>query len=86
MQNSFRTLQRVWRSNNIFKKIYNVTVKSILLYGSETRKLLKAEENKIDAFYTKCYRNIVQLYWLKEISNIDFYQKVNSYPLTKAGL
>ena len=84
-QNAFRMLFKVWKSSNLNVslklKIYNAIVKSILLYGSETWKITKQQENKLNSFNTKCLRKILKIYWPEKISNNDLYKKTASKPL-----
>jgi len=40
-------------------RLYNVLVISVLLYGSETWTLLKADEQRLEAFHMNCQRRIL---------------------------
>ena len=50
---------------SLFKSI----VLSTLLYGCETWKLTKGEEDKLDAFQTKNLRRIFRIRWQQHITN-----------------
>ena len=43
--------------------LYNALVISVLLYGSETWTLLKADERRLEAFHMNCQRRILGIRW-----------------------
>jgi len=83
-QYTFKTLHKIWRSGSINLKlkikIFNTTVRAVLLYGSETWKLTKQQENKLDTFQTKCLRKIFKIFWPNKIANFEIYKKSNCKP------
>ena len=44
-------------------------MKAVLLYGSETWRLAKRFEQKLQLFINKIPRNILQIWWPRKISN-----------------
>ena len=70
---SFRKLNNIWRARDINKKtkasLFKSLVLSVLLYGCETWKLTKGEEEKLDIFQTKCLRKVFGIRWQQHISN-----------------
>ena len=44
-------------------------VLSVLLYGCETWKLTKGEEEKLDVFQTRCLRRVFKIRWQQHITN-----------------
>ena len=72
---SFSKLRRVWLSKSIRKdtkiRIFNVCVKSLLLYGCETWLVTKEIQHKIQTFVNRCLRYILRIWWPNIISNKD---------------
>ena len=64
---AFTMLRLVWRANCIFTKtklrISNSNVKSVLLYGSETWKVINTNTAKMETFVNGCLRHIFRLRW-----------------------
>ena len=50
-------------------RLYNALVISVLLYGSETWTLLKADERRLEAFHVNCQRRILGIRWLYFVTN-----------------
>ena len=46
---------------------------SVLLYGSETWTLTKAQEKSLDGTYTKMLRMVLGISWKDKVSNITLY-------------
>ena len=44
-------------------RLYNALVISVLLYGSETWTLLKADKRRLEAFHMNCQRRILGIRW-----------------------
>jgi hypothetical protein len=72
---SFSKLRKVWLSTSIRKdakiRIFNVCMKSVLLYGCETWLVTSEIRRKIRAFVNRCLRYILRIWWPKTISNKD---------------
>jgi len=70
---AFHKLRKVWNTQNIGRKtkttLYKTLVLSVLMYGSETWKLTKEEERKIDTFQSKCLRRIMRIRWQMRVKN-----------------
>ena len=77
-QYMFTTLKPIWRSKAISLKtklkIYNSSVKTILLYGSETWRLNKSIITQIQAFNNKNLRYLTGIWWPKKISNEELWK------------
>jgi len=49
--------------------LYNALVISVLLYGSETWTLLKADERRLEVFHMNCQRRILGIRWFHFVTN-----------------
>ncbi|KAI8511970.1 hypothetical protein Bbelb_110700 [Branchiostoma belcheri] len=58
-------------------RIYQATVISILLYGSETWQIYAADQKRLNAFHTRCLRKILNISYLDRITNKEVYQRTN---------
>ena len=69
----FKRISNIWQASNISRKIkvslFKSLVMSVLVYGCETWKLTKGEEEKLDTFQNKCLRKILKVRWQQHISN-----------------
>ena len=76
---AFKSLTNIWKSNKITTKtkirLFNTNVKSVLFYGAETWKLSKPLIKKLQTFTNKCLRQILKIYWLDRIPNIELWEK-----------
>ena len=72
---AFSRLKNIWKSKRYSLKtkvrIYNSSVKSVLLYGSECWRIVKSDINKVNAFHNSCLRRICNILWPNKISNSD---------------
>ena len=72
---SFPKLRKVWLNKSLCKdtkiKIFNVCVKSVLLYGCETWLVTNEIQCKIQTFVNRCLRYILRIWWSNIISNKD---------------
>ena len=55
-------------------RIFNACVKSVLLYGCETRLVTKEILRKIQIFANRCLRYILRIWWPNIISNKDLWK------------
>ena len=66
-------LRPIWRSTEPTTKtklrVFGSNVKVVLLYGSETWRLTKGLEQKLQVFINKSLRNILRIWWPRKISN-----------------
>ena len=69
-------------NHNIKIKLYKALVKSILTYNCGTWALTQTELNKLDAFYRKQLRKVLNIYYPTKISNKTLYKKCNEKPLS----
>nr|XP_034328183.1 uncharacterized protein LOC117689891 [Crassostrea gigas] len=84
-RHAFNTLRQIWNSKalsiNTKTKIFNTNVKSVLLYGSETWKVTKTINNKLQCFVNKCVRHILNIRWPDTISNTSLWEKTKQDPI-----
>ena len=70
---AFAILRPVWRSKVISRKtklrIFNTSVKSVLLCGSETWRATKETSKKLQSFVNRCRRSIMGIHWPEVITN-----------------
>ncbi|XP_070207994.1 uncharacterized protein [Littorina saxatilis] len=76
---AFLQLKNVWASAdlsiNTKLRIFNTTVKSVLLYGAETWRTTVAITRKIQTFINTCLRRILRTRWPDTISNKGLWQR-----------
>ena len=64
---AFNKLKPVWRSSLLSRKtkikIFKTNVVAVLLYGCETWRMTKEDENKLNIFQHKCLRKILKVHW-----------------------
>ena len=70
---AFKRLSNIWQATDIGRKtkasLFKSLVLAVLLYGCETWKLTRGEEEKLDIFQTKCLRRIFKIRWQQHVSN-----------------
>ena len=81
----FAILRPVWRtttiSTNTKLRIFNSNVKSVLLYGSETWRVINTSSAKIQTFINGCLRQILHLRWFDRVPNADLWTRANQPPM-----
>ena len=84
---AFLILSKIWKSKLIKLKtkmrIFNSSVKSVLLYSSETWRITKHRVNKIQTFVNRCLRRIMNVKWSDKVSNTTLWNKTNQLPVEK---
>ena len=79
---SFKRLSSIWQATDIGRKtkasLFKSLVLSVLLYGCETWKLTKGEEEKLDIFQTKCLRRIFKIRWQQQIKQFWTWQELTT--------
>jgi len=74
-RNAYHKLKAIWKSSQIGRKtkmkLFRSNVLSVLLYGCETWKMTKGDENLLDTFLHKRIRSIMKIYWPERITNSD---------------
>ena len=82
---AFTTLKPIWRSTNIRPhtklRLFNTNVRSVLLYGSETWRLTKGLEHKLQVFVNSCLRQILHIRWPDRIANKDLWYRTKQKPV-----
>ena len=82
---AFHKLSRVWRSRILSMKtklrIFNTSVKSVLLYGSETWLVSDRINQRLQTFVNKCLRIVCRIFWPRTISNADLLSLTNNPPI-----
>ncbi|XP_075316757.1 uncharacterized protein LOC142376932 [Odontesthes bonariensis] len=82
---AFIMLRNVWASKVIRiatkLRIFNSNVKSVLLYGSETRRTTKATQHRIQTFINTCLRRIFKIKWSDKISNLELWDRAGQNPV-----
>ena len=84
---AYNMLGRVWKSNQISQnlklRLYKSNVISVLLYGSETWRVVKSEMAKLDSFNNTCLRRILKIYWPERITNELLWYRTDTIPITE---
>jgi len=69
----FQFSANIWKRTGLSLRtkirLYNTLVISVLLYGSETWTLLKADERRLEAFHMNCQRRILGIRWFHFVMN-----------------
>ena len=83
---AFGMLKNTWKSGRIGLKtklcLFESNVVSTLLYGSESWKMTKTIERKLEVFQRRCLRRILTVFWPNTISNEDLYARTSSSLIT----
>ena len=70
---AYYRLSKVWKSSNIFTKtkvrILMSNVVSVLLYGSESWRMTRSDEHKLDVLLHRWLRRILRINWTLHITN-----------------
>ena len=73
VRSSFNKLIKVWKSSQYSirtkTRIFNSNVLTVLLYGSETWRMTKRDEDKLDSFQHKCLQKILKIQWPMKVTN-----------------
>ena len=82
---AFQQLRNVWVSkhltNKLKIKIYNATIKPVLLYGAETWRASVTNIKKLQSFTNNCLRRILGIHWPDKISNLKLWQRTRQKPI-----
>ena len=86
-RSAFTTLKNIWKSHQISTRtkirLFNSNVKSVLLYGSETRRTTKITIRMIQTFVNTCLRRLLQIHWPDTISNTELWHKTSQLAVEK---
>ena len=78
---AFAMLRPIWRSTALTTKtrlrVFGVNVKAVLFYGSETWRLTKGLEQKLQVFINKSLR----IWWPRKISNKELWRQTGQRPI-----
>jgi len=72
-------LKNIWKSKlskSLKVRLFIAACESVLLYGSETWTLTKAQEKSLDGTYTKMLRMVLGVTWKDKVSNAVLYGKL----------
>ena len=76
---AFISLTKIWACKTISRKtkirLFNSNVKTVLLYGSETWRMTKSTQQKLQSFTNRCLRRILGIRWPDIISNADLHER-----------
>ncbi|VDO58762.1 unnamed protein product [Schistosoma margrebowiei] len=61
-------------------RIFNTNVKTVLLYGAETRRTTTTTIKKVQVFINTCLRKILNIHWPDTISNSLLWERINQLP------
>ena len=77
--NSLGKLQKVWSDRDIKRRLLNVLVYPVLLYGSEIWTIKKNDLKKLVVIEMRCYRKVLNITWKDKIRNEDVLLRISSY-------
>ena len=88
---AFANLRHLWRRRDIRLslkgRVYNTTVRKVLLYGCETWPLRTEDVRRLSTFDHRCLRSIARVWWQQHVSNESVRQRVlgtmGSQPLSE---
>ena len=85
-RSSFNKLTKVWKSSQYSRRtktrIFNSNVLTVLLYGSETWRMTKRDEKKLDSFQHICLRKILKIHWPMKVTNEEVRKRAGSERLS----
>ena len=85
-RSSFNKFTKVWKSSQYSMRtktrIFNSNVLTVLLYGSETWRMTKRDEDKLDSFQHKCLRKILKIHWPMKVTNEEVRKRTGSERLS----
>ena len=78
---AFHILRNVWKSRVIGKttkiRLFNTSVKSVLLYGAEIWRMNKTTLKRIQTFVNQCLRRILGIQWMDKVSNKYLWERTS---------
>ena len=82
---AFATLRPIWRSTALTTKtklrVFGSNEKAVLVSGSETWRLTKGLEQKLQVFINKSLRTILRILWPQKISNEELWRQTEPRPI-----
>ena len=77
---TFANLRHLWRRQDVSLqlkgRVYNTTVRAVLLYGCEAWPTRAEDLRRLSVFDHRCLRNIAGVWWEHRISNIEVRRRV----------
>ncbi|VDP48638.1 unnamed protein product [Schistosoma curassoni] len=77
-------LKKIWNSKqlstNIKVRIFNTSIKAVVLYGAETWRTTTTIIKKVQVFINSCLRKIPNIHWPDSISNSLLWERTNQLP------
>jgi hypothetical protein len=77
---AFCRLRHLWRRRDISLllkgRVYNTTVRAVLLYGCESWTLRRDDIRRLSAFDHHCLRSIARVWWQQHINNAEVRRRV----------
>ena len=84
-RSAFFRRRSVWKSNNYSRKtklrLYQRSVLSVLLYGSECWRMTERDRSRLAVFHTSGLRGITRVFWPNKISNSRRLQVTKQEPM-----
>ena len=78
---AYNKLRKVWSSGKYWRRtkmrLLNSNVFSVLLYGSETWKMNKEDEKRLDTFQQRCLRKVLKIRWPMRVTNEEVRRRAN---------
>ena len=82
---AFKKMKNVWCSAGLSTRtkirIFNSTVKPVLLYGCETWRMNETPIKKLQSFINTCLRKILKIHWPELISNTALWEQTRQTPV-----
>ncbi|GFR83524.1 hypothetical protein ElyMa_005977300 [Elysia marginata] len=82
---AFTMLKNIWSSKciclNTKLRIFNSNVKSVLLYGCETWRMVKSTNRKLQTFINTCLRRILKIRWTDKVPNEEIWRQTKQEPI-----
>ena len=82
---TMNSLFKVWAQQRLTLatklRIYQTCIIPVLLYGSDTWTLLKADSNRLQAFHMRCQRRILGIKWQDMVTNVTVSIKTGLPPI-----
>jgi hypothetical protein len=84
---AFTRLRKIWLAHYVNKdtkiKLFNVYVKSALLYGCQTWLVACEIQRKLQSFVNRCLRYIMKIWWPRVISNEKVWEMTGQININK---
>ena len=76
----FANLRHLWRQKGISLelkgRVYNTTVRAVLLYASETLALRSEDLRRLQTFDNRCLRSVARITWHRKVSNVEVRRRI----------